>query len=465
MRSSVNFGQVESEPLRPDEEVRDAPATDQHARRDQAAVRQAKLALLHLARPIQRAEQQHAPIVVVADQADAAVGDDYASRPLHSLDRADLDSVAGELEEREVGVRARPRAPMSDVQCVAVVDPASPTLVVLPNLLEGGIPPDDSGRPERLRCANVPPAQIAVHALIEVPRPNCPLSVGKKMLNPVPERAPGHLLAPFVEDQGVPLWTVRVPFTPRSGDEEAPTGQRLHQRMGDRQRRDFDDLIRSGRRPRVSRQRNWRRRSRRGLWEPGLRRSLGSGNKALATFETGPDSNGTIGPDAHGLQTIGLPNAQSCRTRTTRSSGVGFEISLTQLRAHKVRSAASRSYTPTMERSCVTLFGLFLVGFLAVATASIYVAFVTENGTDIGHWRYLAMAVFDLVLVGTPIVLITAAGYVWVQAWRGAHGLPITRRTYALAAVAAVFAVTMAIGRPKSDAVALFAEHAAQLAS
>lgn len=118
-----------------------------------------------------------------------------------------------------------------------------------------------------------------------------------------------------------------------------------------------------------------------------------------------------------------------------------------------------------MERSCVTLFGLFLVGFLAVATASIYVAFVTENGTDIGHWRYLAMAVFDLVLVGTPIVLITAAGYVWVQAWRGAHGLPITRRTYALAAVAAVFAVTTAIGRPKSDAVALFAEHAAQLAS
>lgn len=62
-----------------------------------------------------------------------------------------------------------------------------------------------------------------------------------------------------------------------------------------------------------------------------------------------------------------------------------------------------------MARSRIAAVALFLAGCLALATAGIYIAFILEHGTDIGHWRYLETAVFDAVLVGTPALLIPAS--------------------------------------------------------
>jgi phosphoglycerol transferase MdoB-like AlkP superfamily enzyme len=118
-----------------------------------------------------------------------------------------------------------------------------------------------------------------------------------------------------------------------------------------------------------------------------------------------------------------------------------------------------------MERSRVAPLALFLTGCLALATAGIYIAFVAEHGTDIGHWHRREMALIDLILLGTPVVLIAATGFAWVHATRAVRGLPITRRTYALVGVAALFAAAMAVGRPRSEAVALFADHVVRLAS
>lgn len=102
---------------------------------------------------------------------------------------------------------------------------------------------------------------------------------------------------------------------------------------------------------------------------------------------------------------------------------------------------------------------LYLAGCAAIATAAIYVAFVVNNGTQLGRWTNPSAALSAVMLLATPALLLPAAIFAWLHAVRTWRSARPTRRTFRITALTALFAIVMAIGHPRSEAVVLAAHH------
>jgi hypothetical protein len=143
----------------------------------------------------------------------------------------DGGAARANLEQREVGVGARPHAVVGDVEGVAVGD-AGVERRLLPKPLEPGRPLDDARGAERT-WARIAPAVLAGDALLEIAGPDRPVSVGEQSADPIAETALRDDLAVAVDDDSIVLWPPRRPVAAGAREKVPATGEWLdHRKLG-----------------------------------------------------------------------------------------------------------------------------------------------------------------------------------------------------------------------------------------